>query len=427
MKTWRKIMTVGLAAAMVFSLAACGQASEEGGGDGDGDEQVTITYARGKDQTGATLKLIEAFEEKHPNIKVEYKEMPADTGTSHDQYVTMFSGGSDEIDVFDLDVIWPAEFAQGGYLQPLDRFIEKDGINMDEYVQGAVDAGNYNGRQWAMPKFLDAGLLYYRTDLVDSPPETWDELIEQAEALQGEGGTKYGYLMQAKQYEGLVCNFIEFIGSYGGEVLDKEGKVAINSPETIKGLEKMMEIAQSDLVPSNITAITEVETDAIYGEGEAVFDRQWPYHYAVMNEDSSKVKGKVAVAPLPKGDAGSAATLGGWVSGINANSKHKQEAWEFIKFMTGPEGQKISAVDGGLAPTLLPLYEDEDVKAASPLFDSDDYVEGISNAISRPISPEYPKISDIIQSEVSGALTGKQSAEEAVKNMEKKLKEVTGE
>ncbi|PTM59942.1 ABC transporter substrate-binding protein [Desmospora activa] len=422
MKAWRKVLSIGTAALLVFSLAACGQSTDKADG-GDGDV-VTITYARGKDQTGASTKLIEAFEEAHPNIKVEFKEMPSDTGVSHDQYVTMFSGGSDEIDVFDLDVIWPAEFAQAGYLQPLDRFIEKDGIKLDEYVQGAVDAGNYNGRQWAMPKFLDAGLLYYRTDLVDNPPQTWDELIEQAEDLKGEGGTKYGYLLQGKQYEGLVCNFIEFIGSYGGEVLDKEGKVAINSPETVKGLNKMMEIAQSDFVPGNVTALTEVETDAIYGEGEAVFDRQWPYHFAKMNEEGSKVKGKVEIAPLPAGDAGSAAALGGWSSGINANSKHKQEAWEFIKFMNGPEGQKISAVDGGLAPTLLPLYEDDKVKQASPLFDSDDYVEGISNAISRPVSPEYPKISDVIQTEVSSAIAGKQTAEQAVKNMDKKLKEI---
>lgn len=422
MRRWRKLLSIGTAAILTFSLAACGQAADQG--DGDDGKTVTITYARGKDQTNASTKLIEAFEEKHPHIKVEFKEMPADTGVSHDQYVTMFSGGSDEIDVFDLDVIWPAEFAQAGYLQPLDRYIEKDGIKMDEYVQGAVDAGNYNGRQWAMPKFLDAGLLYYRTDLVDTPPQTWDELIAQAEDLKGKGGTKYGYLLQGKQYEGLVCNFIEFIGSYGGEVLDKEGEVAINSPETVKGLNKMMEIAQSDFVPGNVTALTEVETDAIYGEGEAVFDRQWPYHFAKVNEEGSKVKGKVEIAPLPAGDAGSAAALGGWVSGINANSKHKQEAWEFIKFMNGPEGQKISAVDGGLAPTLLPLYEDDEVKQASPLFDSDDYVEGIKNAVSRPVSPEYPKISDIIQSEVSSAIAGKQSAEQAVKNMEKKLKEV---
>ncbi|PTX49148.1 carbohydrate ABC transporter substrate-binding protein (CUT1 family) [Melghirimyces profundicolus] len=423
MKMWKKMAAVGLSATLIFSLAACGQGSDQEGSDAEG-EKVTITYARGKDQTGATEKIIEAFEKKHPNIDVKFKEMPADTGTSHDQYVTMFSGGSSEIDVFDLDVIWPAEFAQAGYLEPLDRYIQKDGINMDEYVEGAVEAGSYNGQQWAMPKFMDAGLLYYRTDIVKEPPKTWDELVKQAKENKGEKGTKYGYVFQGKQYEGLVCNFIEFIGAYGGKVLDEQGNVVINSKDTVQGLEKMAEIAQSDYVPGNVTAITEVETDAIYKEGQAVFDRQWPYHYALMNKDDSDVKGKVDVAPLPKGDEKSAAALGGWVSGINKNSKHKKEAWEFIKFMNGPEGQKISAIDGGLAPTYLPLFEDEEVKNASPLFENEDYIEGLKAAVSRPVSPEYPKISDIIQVEVSKTLAGKQKPEEAVKVMEKKLKEV---
>ncbi|GGA49590.1 putative ABC transporter-binding protein [Kroppenstedtia guangzhouensis] len=423
-KLWKKMLAAGVSASLVFSLAACGSGSDEvEGGDSDG-KKVTLTYARGKDQTGATTKLIKAFEKKHPQIRVKFKEMPSDTGVSHDQYVTMFSGGSGEIDVFDLDVIWPAEFAQAGYLEPLDRYIQRDKIDLDQYVEGAVEAGNYNGQQWAMPKFMDAGLLFYRTDLVDKAPKTWDEMMEQAKKLTGKNGAKYGYLFQGKQYEGLVCNFVEFIGSCGGQVLDEQGKVAINSPETVKGLQKMAEIAKSDLVPGNVTAITEIETDAIYGEGQAVFDRQWPYHYAKMNEDGSKVKGKVAVAPLPAGDQGSVAALGGWVSGINKNSKHKKEAWEFIKFMTGPEGQKISAIDGGLAPTYIPLFEDSEVKSASPLFKDKNYVEGLKSAISRPVSPEYQKISDIIQVEVSKTLAGKQTPEAAVKSMEKKLQEV---
>ncbi|MFC4076994.1 ABC transporter substrate-binding protein [Salinithrix halophila] len=421
MKTWKKWLSIGVASSMILTLAACGQGGDEQGGEGD---KVTLTYARGKDTSKGTTKLIEAFEKKHPNIKVKLKEMPSDTGQSHDQYVTMFSAKSDEVDVFDMDVIWPAEFAQAGYILPLDRFIQKDGIKMDQYVEGAVDAGNYNGKQWAMPKFMDAGLLYYRKDLVKEPPKTWDELTEQAADLKGKKGTKFGYVMQGKQYEGLVCNFIEFIGAYGGQVLNKQGKVAIDSEGSIKGLKKMVEIAKSDYVPGNLTAITEVETDAIYGEGQAVFDRQWPYHYAKMNEEGSKVKGKVGVSSLPAGEKGTAATLGGWMAGINKNSKHKKEAWEFVKFMTGAEGQKISAVDGGLAPTYLPLYKDSDVKKANPLFKKDEYVKGIAAAISRPVSPEYPKISDTIQVEVSKALAGKQSPKEAIKKMDKKLKEI---
>lgn len=430
MKVLKKgaLLSAGLAVSLL--LSACSTAEKptaQPGGDAKKDEKVKIVFARGKDVTGASQKLVEAFKKEHPNIDVELREMPADTGQSHDQYVTMFSAKSSEIDVFDLDVIWPAEFAQAGYLLPLDRFIEEDKINMKDYIQGAVEAGNFEGKQWTMPKFIDTGLLFYRKDLVQTPPKTWGELIAQAKQLKGKGGTQFGYLMQAKQYEGLVCNFVEFNASYGGKILDDQGKVVINNPQTIKGLNKMIEIANADFVPKNINTFTELESHTAFIEGQSPFIRNWPYQYALAQDPKqSKIVDKVAVAPLPAGDKGSAATLGGWLAGINKYSKHPKEAWEFLKFMTGAKGQKFTAVDGGSAPTYLPLYDDADVKKASPLFANKDFVNGISAAVPRPTSPNYPKISEIIQIEVSKAIAGQETAEQAVQNMEKKMKEVTG-
>jgi multiple sugar transport system substrate-binding protein len=423
MRWWKTFGAVSLALVLVLVTAACGANSDSESGGGDG-EQVTIVYARGKDDTGSTQELVKAFEKKHPNIKVKFKEMPTDTGTSHDQYVTMLSAQSSEIDVMDVDVIWPAEFAQAGYLQDLDRFIQRDNIDMSQYIPGAVEAGNYNGKQWAMPKFIDAGLLYYRKDIVKEPPKTWDELIEVAKKQKGKKGTKSGFVMQAAQYEGLVCNFIEFAGAYGGRILDDKGNVVINSPGTVKGLEKMIEVVKSGAVPGNILAIKEPETHTMYKEGESVLARNWPYMFSILqNPDESKVVDQVGVAPLPKGDKASTAALGGWMMGINKYSKNKEAAWEFVKFVTGPEGQKISALYSH-SPTYLPTYDDPEVQKANPLYADENFVKGVSAAIPRPVSPEYPKISEIIQVEVSNALSGKVSAKEAVKNMEQQLKEV---
>lgn len=176
MKAMKKVLLTGSTLAMAVSLTACGStdnastAPSKSSGGGDQSKQVEITFARGKDVTGATDKLIAAFEKEHPNIKVNLREMPSDTGQSHDQYVTMFNSGSSDVDVFDMDVIWPPEFAQAGYLQPLDDFIAKDNVNLGDYIKGAVDAGNFNGKQWAMPRFIDTGLLFYRKDLVSKPP-----------------------------------------------------------------------------------------------------------------------------------------------------------------------------------------------------------------------------------------------------------------
>jgi multiple sugar transport system substrate-binding protein len=389
-------------------------------------EKVTIVYARGKDATKATEKIIEAFEQKFPHIDVEFREMPSDTGAQHDAYVTMLNAKSDEIDVMDLDVIWPAEFAQAGYVQPLDVFIQRDGIDLSEYNQGALSAANFNGKQWAMPKFIDAGLLFYRKDIIseDEVPKTWDELIEAAKKYQGAEGTKFGYLLQAKQYEGLVCNAVEFIASYGGQIINEKGEVVVNSPETIKGLQKLVEIANSSFVPDNITTFTEPESHTAFIEGQSPFIRNWPYQYALANDpEQSKIVDKVGVAPLPAGDAGSAAALGGWMTAISKFSKHKEEAWEFVKFMTGPEGQKISAIYGGLAPTLPKLFEDEEILEANPFFANEGFVQGLNAAVSRPVAPNYPEISDIIQRHVSMAIAGQETVEEAVQNMEKEMKE----
>ncbi|WP_314304664.1 extracellular solute-binding protein [Brevibacillus parabrevis] len=441
MKVMKRLTSMGLTLTVALSLAACSSTPQQSApaqgqpaspeapktepAPQPAAEKVKLVYARGKDATDSTKKLVEAFQNAHPNIEVEIREMPSDTGQSHDQYVTMFSAQSSEIDVFDLDVIWPAEFAQAGYLLPLDRLMEQDGIETGKYIKGAMDAGNFGGQQWTMPKFIDAGLLFYRKDLVKEPPKTWDDLIAQAKATKGQGGTKFGYLMQAKQYEGLVCNFVEFSAAYGGKILDEQGNVAINNPATIKGLQKMIEIVKSDIVPSNITTFMETESHTAFLEGQSAFIRNWPYQFALAQDQAqSKIVDKVAIAPLPAGDAGSAAALGGWMGGINKFSKHPKESWEFLKFMTGAEGQKISAIHGGLAPTLLPVYEDADVQKASPLFANKDFVDGVSAAVSRPTTPIYPKISEVIQIEVSKALAGQQSAEQAVQNMEAKMNEL---
>ncbi|TDL33091.1 extracellular solute-binding protein [Jeotgalibacillus sp. S-D1] len=433
MKLWNKKIAGVSVLTMSLLLAACSDdadnATEDTGSDDNSSkEQVEIVYASGVDVTGATDALIEAFEKENPNIKIKRQEMPADTGTSHDQYVTTFSGQSDEIDVFDADVIWPAEFAQAQYALELDRFIEADGINMDDFFPGTVQSGNFNGRQYAMPKYTDAGLLFYRTDIVETPPKTWDELFEMAGELNGEAGTEFGYLMQANQYEGMVTNAVEFIAAYGGEVVNENNEVVVDSPETVAGITKMVEFVNSDFVPSNILSFQETETNNAWVGGQAVFARNWPYMQNTSNdEEASEVAGNVGFSVLPAGDETNAATLGGWMSMINRYSAHQEEAWEFVKFMSGPEGQKISAVEGGRAPTIEALYDDPEVQEAAALFANEEFVTTLQNAVPRPVSPIYPQITDIMQVELSKALAQDITPEEAAANMQSKIEAAMAE
>ena len=427
-----KLLFIVLALILVLSACSSSNNSSSNSSNNSGDEKassgdeekVTLVYARGKDATGATDVMVEEFEKQNPNIEIEFREMPTDTGAQHDAYVTMLNAESSEIDVFDIDVIWPAEFAQAGYVLPLDRFIEKDGINMDDYNQGPVTAATFNGKQWAMPKFIDTGMLFYRSDMVSEAPKTWDDLMTQASELKGQDGTKFGYLMQAKQYEGLVTNAVEFVGSYGGAFIDENGEVVINSPEAIKGISKMVEIANSDFVPGNINTFTEVESHTAFIEGQSPFIRNWPYQFSLANdEEQSKIVGNVEVAPLPEGDAGSASALGGWMAAINKFSEHPQEAWEFLKFMTGEEGQKIDAIEGSHAPTLPALFEDEEIIEANPFFGEEGFQTALEAAVSRPVAPNYPEISEIIQIHISKAIAGEETPEEAAAAMEKEMNE----
>ncbi len=411
---------VALIAATLLLLS--GAAAWSGGAQEEVDETVTITWARGVDHTGASQKIVEAFNASQDRIVVELLELPADEGSQHDAYVTSFSGEGTEYDVFNSNVIWPAEFSDAGFALPVDRFIERDGINLDDYVEGYIDAYTFRGQMWGMPWYGNAGLLYYRTDIVDTPPETWDELIEMAARYVGEGGTRFGYAFQADQYEGLVCNAVEFIASYGGEIMDFDGNVTINNPGTIKGLEKLVEIAQRDFVPADIVNFKEHETLTSFIAGDVVFARNWPYMWGIsQNEQESSVAGNVGTAPLPAGDAGSASALGGWGIMINRFTENPEEAWEFVKFLTGVEGQRIHAIEGAQLPTYTPLYRDQEVMEVNPAFAM--FEEGIRAAVPRPTSPIYPEISDIIQIELSRAIVGEQTVVQAVETMERRMNE----
>lgn len=428
----RKFLMAGWIVSLIVVMTACGGGAKNAGDKAasspspKAEEKVKIVFAQTADQTEGTKKLVAAFQDKHPNIEVELRDFPNDSTQTHDQLITILGGKSSEIDVVNLDVVWPAEFAQAGFLLPLDRFIEEDKVDLSKYLKGGVEAGKFNGQQWAFPRYNNAGLLYYRKDIVKEVPKTWDDLIKQANELKGQGGTKYGFVTQGKQYEGLSAGFTEFVNAYGGKIIDDKGNVTVNSPEALKGLKKLIEIGKSDFVPSNLNTFTEKETLTAFLEGSAVFARHWPALYAQANDPKvSKIVGNVGIAPLPAGDARSAAALGGWLGAINKYSKHPKEAWEFLKFAVSAEGEKIIAVNSTQTPTYLPLFDDPDVQKASPLFANRDFVNGLGSAIPRTITPVYAKISGIIQVEVSKALAGEQTPEQTLAALETQIKQAT--
>lgn len=385
------------------------------------EDQTVISLFYGVDATGAMAQIIASFEAAYPQYKVNWVEAPASQDTSHDMLVTSLAAGESVYDVFASNVIWPAEFSQAGYSLPLDRYIERDGLDMNEYSQGYVNAYTFQGKMWGMPYYGNVGILYYRTDIIDTPPTTWDELIAMAQAHAGEGGTKAGYVMQAAQYEGLVCNALEFIGSYGGTIVDGNGDITINNDGVRNGVAEMKKIVDSGIVPANITAFKENECTNMFLAGEAIFMRNWPGIYAsAINPEKSQVTDKFGVTVLPAGDAGSASTLGGWGFMVNRNSANPDAAWDFIKYLTGPEGQKINAMVAGQLPTYMSLYDDPEILAKYPHFA---YMrQALEVAFTRPVSPIYTSLSEIMQINLSSVLLGQADVETAVAAMDEQMK-----
>lgn len=390
------------------------------------EEQTVINMFYGTDPSGALAQIIAAFEEAYPQYKVNWIEAPASQDTSHDMLVTSLAAGESIYDVFSCNVIWPAEFSQAGYCLAIDRFLENGTIDLEQYSQGYVDAYTFQGKMWGMPWYGNVGQLYYRTDIIDTPPTTWEELIDMSKAHVGEGGATVGYVMQAAQYEGLVCNALEFIGSYGGTVVDGNGNITINNDGVRNALTMMKQIVDAGIVPENFSAFMENECQNMFSNGEAIFMRTWPGYYATAtNPEASKVADNVGVTVLPAGDVGSAATLGGWGWMINSNSEHPQAAWDFIQFVAGPEGQKINALVASQPPTYMALYDDADVLAANPHFAN--MRESLLAAVARPVSPIYTALSEIMQINISNVLLGNATVDEAVTIMEQQMNEKLAE
>ncbi|MFZ5814284.1 MAG: ABC transporter substrate-binding protein [Bacillota bacterium] len=392
-------------------------------------KEVTITFARGKDTTPATGKALEAFRAKHPHIKVNFQEMPSDSSLQRDQYATKFSAGDDSIDVIGLDIVWPPEFGASKWVLPLDEYFTK--AEQDKFLQGPLNANKYEGKLYSVPLFTAGGAFYYRKDILEKygkqPPKTWDEIVALSKELVGKDGIEVGMVFQGAQYEGLTCNILEYMRGNGGDVFDKSGKVVVDSPNNVEAIKFMRKLVEEKVVPAGITTYKEAEALRTFIEGKALFMRHWAPAYAtIQNSPESKVKNKVGIAPVPSGPNGTrtSSTLGGWNVGINANipKERKEAAVTFVKWMTSEEASKIFALEGAYIPIYPTLFEDKEILAKYPHWES--FKAIFLNADPRPISPLYPQVSDVIQVNMHKALSGTISAEEAAKNMQQGIEKV---
>ena len=420
MKTPKFLLPVAAAGVLALTLSACGGGG--GGGTTAGtdaeqglDGRGPITYVQGKDNSNVVRPLIEKWNAAHPNEKVTFKEQTDQADQQHDDLVQNYQAKNANYDVASVDVVWTAEFAAKGWLQPLKDKMAVDTAGM---LKPTIEAGSYKGTLYAAPVSSDGGILYYRKDLVPTAPKTWDEMMGMCSIAEENGiGCFAG---QYAKYEGLTVNASEAINSAGGSVLDKDGKPSLNTPEAKEGLENLATAYADGNIPKEGITFQEEQGRQAFQNGKLLFHRNWPYVYNLAaTEGSSKVKDVLGMTALPGKDGPGASTLGGHSAAISVYSKNKATALDFVKFLVNEENQKFFATQGSLAPVLEALYDDQELVAKLPYLPV--LKTSIENAVPRPVTPFYPAVTKAIQENAYSAIKGEKTVDAALSDMQKSI------
>ncbi|MET8157899.1 ABC transporter substrate-binding protein [Sphaerisporangium sp. NPDC005289] len=414
----RRLAPVLVAALLVSGCAGLGEgdAVQTGGTDGTGP----MTFATGRDTTGYMQPLIDKWNREHPKEQVSLLELPEAADEQRAQMVANLQARSERYDVLGLDVVWTAEFADAGWIVPLDRSM----FPLDKLLQPVVDTALYQGKLYAVPYTSNAGLLYYRKDILSAehlkPPKTWAELREQAVRL----GRKYkldGYAGQFLPYEGLTVNFAEAVQSAGGEILSPDGtRVTLDLRTAATGLDFLVGGLRQGWIPQESLSYKEEESRLAFQQGKLLFARNWPHAYGPATR--SGIAGKFAVTRLPGLDGPGSSTLGGLNLAISAYSKHQKSALDFIRYFTGLANERSVLTEGSFPPVWAELYDDPALIRRYPYLPV--LKQSIMSARPRPVSSKYDQVSLVISSAVSDALNLRKPSDETVATLKQQLSEI---
>jgi multiple sugar transport system substrate-binding protein len=345
---------------------------------------------------------ISRFNAQNPGIRVIRRDTPDAADQRHQLYVQWLNAGASDPDILQLDAIWTPEFAAAGWILPLDQFHP----DTPAFFPSTISANRWQDTLFALPWFVDVGMLYWRSDLLRAPPATLGELVREAKRIQQQRGLRYGLVWQGARYEGLITNFVEYLGAFGGRILDG-GQVVVNSEAGRMALTEMRdEIYRQGIVPSAVLTWHEEESRFAFQNGQSVFMRNWPYAVGLMQDSAqSRVAGRFSVAPMPAGPGGSpTAALGGAQLAINRRTENPQAAWAVIDYLTQPEQMLERARVVGQFPPRVELYDGNELTAdlGIPPATARRVIE---YAVPRPVTPVYNQLSEILQIHLHRALT----------------------
>ncbi|MEG5033151.1 ABC transporter substrate-binding protein [Microcoleus sp. AT3-D2] len=360
---------------------------------------------------------VKEFEQKNPDIRINLIEGPFDTNLIENLYTSAFLLGESPYDIINMDIVWVPKFAAAGWVRDLTDKIPPE--QLSKFIQGNVEGGRYRGKLYRIPHASDAGMLYYRKDILEQAkipaPKTFEEMVKISQNLQKQGKATWGYLWQGKQYEGVSAMFVEVLSGFGGFWANPQTfEVGLDKPEAIKAVEFLKNTIASGISPPGVTTYGEEETRLLFQNGQALFLRNWPYVWKLANAEGSNVRGKIAIEPMlsSAGQTGGSC-LGGWGWGIAKTSKHPEQAWKAIQYLTSEETQRKFILETGLIPSYKSLFTNKEIVAKYPHYPQ--LLKVVERPALRPPIAQYAQASDILQRYLSSAFTGRMSAEQAMK------------
>lgn len=369
------------------------------------------------------------FESFCENVTIDILEVPDSATERLNIYLQTFEAQSPDIDVYQVDVIWPAIIAPH-VVDWYDYMTEEE---IAEFFPDMVNGQVVDGKLPVIPFFADAAGLYYRTDLLEKygvdVPTTWEELTEAAaiiqEGEQAEGNEEFtGYVWQGNDYEGLTCDAHEWLVSTTGDsFITPDGTVNVTDPAFAAIVEEAASEWVGGVSPEGVTTYQEEDSRNVFQSGNAAFMRNWPYAYNLGNAEDSAVAGNLDWVPLPSGGNRSAACFGGWQIAVSNYSDNVEAAVAFALYITSFEQQRNRALVQGQLPSRPAVYEDELV-ATDPLFVAAGPILG--TAFPRPsviTGDRYAEASAIFSSGIHAILTGDIGVEEGLAELEAALED----
>ncbi len=415
---WRLGSAVA-AVALVASACGSGSSSSSGSsstsGTGANANQTVVFAAAGLGtEEQATQDAANAFEKLHPNIHIQILVLSSNSTQFLHQIEQRFRAGSNTPDVIQSDVTYPATFAKAGWVAPLDKYSP----DLSRFFPGQVKAGQYQGKTYAIPWFINPEGLFYRTDLVPTPPSTPQQLVQDARtAMQMDPSLQEGLAFEGAKYEGAITAFMCFEGGFGGQLNPSN----LDTPQNLEALQFEHDTIYSNgIAPQAVTGWQEGEVQKAFTSGQTPFAIDYPFVFGAAAEaDSAVPVSEIGFTAFPPGNGSKQAPLGGEMLALNAKSHHAAAAWEFIQYLDNPQVQEQRAVATGDPPADQASYN-QALFSQAPYFQQ---VESLAKVtVDRPVTPDYPQISTYLQTMISSVLENLASPSSALSTASSQVK-----